>query len=128
MAQTKKTRRRKHRGTQAGTIERAGRTAGPGGSRPAGGGRGAPGDAREAARARRAERYAKPPTWNGAIRRAALIALVLGVFSYVALDQTLSGAAFLTLVALAFYVPMSYFLDLAVHRRYLKRNPPAGRR
>jgi hypothetical protein len=34
MAQTKKKRRRKHRGTQAGTIERAGRTGKPVAGRP----------------------------------------------------------------------------------------------
>ena len=72
MAQTKKKRKTKHRGTQAGTVERAGRT-----SR----------QTRQAARTttkktasdRRAQRFERPPTWRNAASRAALAAVFFGV-------------------------------------------------
>ena len=69
MAQTKNKRKRKHRGTPAGTIERAGRT---GSSRTRT-------DAKQIARERRAERLNREPTWRGSVNRAAIAAAVFGV-------------------------------------------------
>ena len=69
MAQTKRKRTRKHRGTPAGTIERAGRTGRPQTRE----------DAKQIARRRRAERLDSPPTWKSAINRAAIAAAVFGV-------------------------------------------------
>ena len=65
MAQTKRKRRSKHRGTAAGTIESRGRT----GRKPTASERSA--GKQERARQRRLERLDRPPTWKSAGRRAA---------------------------------------------------------
>ena len=57
MAQAKRKRTRKHRGTAAGTIERAGRTGRPRTRE----------EAKKISRQRRAARFNKPPTWKGSI-------------------------------------------------------------
>src|SRR5437763_12018725 len=69
MAQTRKKRKTKHRGTAAGTIERAGRT-----SRQK-----ARTSAKSTASERRAARYERPPTWRGAVTRAAMGAALFGI-------------------------------------------------
>src|ERR671921_309686 len=61
MAQTKRKRTRKHRGTPAGTIERAGRTGRPQTRE----------EAKKISRDRRTDRLNRPPTWRSAINRAA---------------------------------------------------------
>src|SRR4051794_21561893 len=74
MAQTRKKRRRKHRGTQAGTIETPGRT-----------GRPVSAHKRRAARQqtrsqRRQNPFGEDPTWRGSIRRAAFAAVIVAIF------------------------------------------------
>ena len=71
MAQTKRKRTRKHRGTPAGTIERAGRTGRTGRRARSAASRSRASGARTAS--------TKPPTWQGAIKRAAIAAVVFGV-------------------------------------------------
>jgi hypothetical protein len=115
MAQTKKKRRRKHRGTQAGNIERPGRTGRPGGSAP----RGRPAtkaEARDIARQKRQERFDKEPTWRGSLNRAAFAAVILAIFVSVTSGNVAQGAV-LGLVAMVIYVPMSFFVDRALWRR-----------
>ena len=73
MAQTKKKRSRKHRGTPAGTIDRAGR---PGSGGKAKANAKAKADPKQAARERRMARINRPPTWRGAVNRAAIAALI----------------------------------------------------
>ena len=72
MAQTKRKRRSKHRGNAAGTIEARGRT----GRKPS------PEDQKKidkaAARERRQQRLAQPPTWNRATLRAGAAAAGAG--------------------------------------------------
>ena len=70
MAQTKRKRKGKHRGTQAGTIEARGRT----GRRPQ-----TQVEAKKVSRDRRAARFDRPPTWRGALNRAAISAAVFAV-------------------------------------------------
>ena len=105
MAQTRKKRRRKHRGTPAGTIERAGRTGRPQTRE----------DAKKIARQRRAERTAKPPTWRGAINRAAIAAALFGVLLF-ALGRAPAQAAILTVFVFFLYVPLGYGTDVAIYR------------
>ena len=66
MAQTKRKRTRKHRGTPAGTIDRAGRTGRPQTRE----------DAKQISRQRRQDRLDRPPTWSGAVNRAAIAAAI----------------------------------------------------
>jgi hypothetical protein len=73
MAQTRRKRTRKHRGTPAGTIERAGRTGRPQTRE----------DAKQIARQRRQERADRPPTWGGAVNRAGFMFLLYIPLGYV---------------------------------------------
>lgn len=117
MAQTKKKRRRKHRGTQAGTIERPGRTGRPSGS--GGGTRGRPQskeEARAIARERRQARFDREPTWRSAFNRSAFAAVILAIFVSVVQKNVPAGVV-LGLLALLLYLPMSYYMDRALWRR-----------
>jgi hypothetical protein len=106
MAQTRK-RRRRHRGTQAGTIEKPGRTHK--------GRAGATTPARRGGAAARGE--PKEPTWQGSMVRAAIAAAIFGVIVVVAFGrEPLQGAA-LAGVVFFIYVPMTYFMDRFMYRR-----------
>jgi Flp pilus assembly protein TadB len=107
VAQTRKKRRRKHRGTQAGTIDRAGRT-----SRPR-----TREDAKEVARQRRRARLDKPPTMKGAIQRAAVAAAFFGVLLAVVpgFGRTPLQGAFLALFMFLIYIPLGYYTDKAIY-------------
>ena len=116
MAQTKRKRKRKHRGTPAGTIERAGRTGRPQ-TRT---------EAKQISRQRRAERLDAPPTWRSATIRAAIAAALFGVlmvalFGYAPV-QAVALAAFIFLL----YIPLGYATDLAL-RRFRQRRRAAGK-
>jgi hypothetical protein len=121
MAQTKKKRRRKHRGTQAGNIERPGRTGRPSGSRAA---------SKPAARMTPAERrqakFDQEPTWRGSLNRAAFAAVILAIFVSV-VQKNVPAGIFLGLVAMILYVPMSYYTDRALWRRRQRQKQGQGR-
>ena len=106
MAQTKKKRRRKHRGTPAGTVERAGRT----------GRQQTRQDAKTSARERRAERLNRPPSWRGAVNRAAVAAVVFGVLVVVAFGREVSAGAALAALMFLLYIPLGYATDSAIYR------------
>jgi Flp pilus assembly protein TadB len=117
MAQTKKKRRRKHRGTQAGNIERPGRTGRPSGSRPA---------SRDVARQKRQDRFEKEPTWRGSVNRAAFAAAILAIFVSV-IQKNIPAGIVLGIVAMILYVPMSYYTDRALWRRRQRQKQQRGR-
>src|SRR3954470_1488686 len=100
MAQTRRKRRSKHRGTHAGTIETRGRT----GRKPRpeersrGGG---------AARARR-NRFDQPPTWRSATQRGGVAAGIFLVAVVAIFRQNIAAAISISAVMFALYVPMSY--------------------
>jgi hypothetical protein len=114
MAQTKKKRQTKHRGNAAGQVEARGRT----GRKLEEGERGGKGRAQLDARARRLQRLDTPPTWRGALQRAAFATvaffLLLVVFFR---DQKLEGKIFIAIFMLAVYIPMGYYTDLFIYRR-----------
>ena len=120
MAQAKRKRRSKHRGTAAGTIEARGRT----GRRPS------PQEQKKAAAAdRRSQRMMREPSWNAAILRAVLAAVLLFVFTQIGLTgEPLTVGAGLALAALSIvlYVPLGYLFDRFVYRRRL-RSQQAGK-
>jgi len=107
MAQTKKKRTRKHRGTPAGTIERAGRTGRPTGTRQ---------DGKSLARQRREERLNKPPSWKSSVTRAAIAAAVFGVLVVVLFGRNAGGAVALALLMFFLYIPLGYGTDLMIYR------------
>jgi hypothetical protein len=111
-------RKRKHRGTPAGTIEARGRTGRP----PAAS------EVKKTAAQRRQERMETPPSWRGAANRAAIAALVFFVIAMVALGQPPSGAAVLALLAFAMYVPSGYYIDKLIYERRQKQKQKAKQR
>jgi hypothetical protein len=118
MAQTRRKRSRKHRGTPAGTIERAGRT---GRSRTSG-------EAKQIAAKRREERLNKPPSWRSAINRAALAAVVFGVLAVIVLpgDRGVSDGVVLASLMFLLYIPLGYYTDTMIYRFRQRKKQQAG--
>jgi hypothetical protein len=116
MAQTKKRRRRKHRGTQSGRID----------TRPARGRARSRGEAQARARSRTkrkrpGERVPQPPSWSSAVKKGAL-ATVLFVGALSLLGQNpLFALAFGVFFGLVFYIPMAYLMDRFVYGRHLRK-------
>jgi hypothetical protein len=115
MAQTKKKRRRKHRGTPAGTIERAGRTGRPQTRQ----------DAKKIARDRRVARLDKPPTWRSAANRAVIAAAVFGVLLIVAFGRPVGSGLTLAAFMVLIYIPLGYYTDMAIYRFRQRRKAAA---
>jgi hypothetical protein len=111
VAQTKRKRRRKHRGTQAGTVDARGRTGRPQ-TRAEG---------KKIARERRLDRLNRPPSWRGAINRAAIAAALFGVLVVVVFGRPIGEAISLAGVMLVVYIPMSYLTDKFIHNRRQRR-------
>ena len=120
MAQTRKKRRRKHRGTQAGTIETPGRT-----GRPVTSNR-KPAMRQDAARQRRQNRFDKEPTWRSSLNRAAFAAVILAIFIAVTQKNVAQGVV-LGVVAMLLYVPMSYYTDRMLWRRRQRQKQQRSR-
>jgi Flp pilus assembly protein TadB len=120
MAQTKRKRRTKHRGTAAGTIQTRGRT-------------GRPPSADEKKKQTRMEarekRLNSPPTWKGATTRAGLASILMFVFLSLVGPKThrLESALFFALFAFALYVPGGYYMEMVMYRRRQKRKEQGGK-
>jgi len=115
MAQTKRKRRTKHRGNAAGVIESRGRT----GRRPTE--EELRKSSRETARERRMN---KPPTWNSAFLKAALMAALLFLFTRIGLfggETTIAQSLYLSFFALLLYTPLAYVTDRWVYQRAQRR-------
>jgi Flp pilus assembly protein TadB len=114
MAQTKRKRRSKHRGTAAGTIEARGRT-----SRPPSADQRKKLDRTSA----REARLNQKPTWNSSLKRAALASAFM--FAFLLLigkgANRVVSAVVLAAVALVIYVPAGYYLELWMWNRRQKR-------
>lgn len=114
MAQTKKKRRRKHRGTQGGRID----------TRPARGRARSRAEAQSRARNRTKKkggpRVPEPPSWSSALKKggiaAALFVAVITVFG-----QAPAVALGVGVLMLGFYVPMAFTLDRFVYHRHLRK-------
>jgi hypothetical protein len=106
MAQTRRKRTRKHRGTPAGTIERAGRTGRPQTRQ----------DAKQISRQRRAERLDKPPSWRGAMQRAAIAAAVFGVLVVIIFKRDVAQGVILAAFMFLLYIPLGFATDTFVYR------------
>jgi hypothetical protein len=106
MAQTRRKRTRKHRGTPAGTIERSGRTGRPRTRE----------EAKQISRQRRTERLDKPPTWSGAMQRAAIAAAVFGVLVVIAFKRDIAQGAVLAAFMFLLYIPLGYATDTFIYR------------
>jgi len=105
MAQTKRKRRRKHRGTPAGNVVRP--TSGG-----KAGGKGKAKDPKEEARRRREERMDRVPTWRGAVNRAAIAAVIFGALLISPLfNRPVQQGLVLTVFIFLIYIPLGYGTD-----------------
>jgi hypothetical protein len=111
MAQTRRRRRRKHRGTQTGRIDRSG-----GRRRPR-----TREEAKAQARRRQVEKRDLPPSWGTAFNRGLIGAAIFFALIYFAFDQPLGGALGLGILMLAIYVPLGYYVEHFFWRRRQKQ-------
>ena len=118
MAQTRKRRRTKHRGNAAGMVESRGRTGRP----PAAGEKRS---VKDDAAARRRNRMETPPTWRSAFNRAGIATVVFALLVVLLFKRPMGEAAMLAMFMLLLYVPLTYYTDLWIHRRF-KRKQAAG--
>jgi hypothetical protein len=108
MAQTKRKRRTKHRGTAAGTVTTRGRTGRP----PT------PDERKKQTREQaRQARLNKPPTWRGAVNRALLAAGFMFIFLLLTSKGNVLAAVIFGVFAFALYVPSGYYLEAHLFRR-----------
>ena len=121
MAQTKRKRRSKHRGTAAGTIEARGRT-----SR-----RSSAEERKKQSRVQaREQRLNKPPSWRSSMNRAGLA--TVAVFVMLLLVQGHSknpvlSAAVPAIMAFLIYIPAGYYFDSMIYRRRQRRRQQTGK-
>ena len=114
MAQTKKKRRRKHRGTQGGRIDR----------RPARGRARSRAEAQSRAKSRTSKKSGpkipEPPSWGTAAKKGALASvLFVGVLAF--FGNSPVGTLLIGALALGFYIPMAYLMDRFFYQRYLRK-------
>ncbi len=110
MAQTKKKRRRKHRGTQGGRVDANRRAARPRSRAEA--------QARARAGAKkRAPRTDSPPTWRNSALRGIGAAAIFAVLLLVIFKRPVGAALALGAFMLVFYIPAGYYIDMMMWRR-----------
>lgn len=118
MAQTRKKRRRKHRGTQGGRVD-SNRRAGRPRSRE---------EAKARARAGRKSpaRTDAPPTWRSAATRGLIAAVIFTAVLVLLFGRPLGAALALGGFMLVFYIPAGYYIDTAMWRRRERARIRAG--
>lgn len=113
MAQTKRKRRSKHRGTAAGKVEARGRTGRP------------PTQEERKKQARveaRERRLNTPPTWRSSLTRAGFAAGIMFLFLVLTTrNHNVIAAASFAVIALVLYVPAGYYLEVLFYRRRQRR-------
>ncbi len=114
MAQTKRKRRTKHRGTAAGTIQTRGRTGRP---------LSADEKKKQSRMDARQKRQNTPPTWKGSITRAGLAAVLM--FIFLALvgpkQHRIESALFFAVFAMLIYIPGGYYIESMMFRRRMQK-------
>jgi len=108
MAQTKKKRRRKHRGTQGGRIDTNRR------ARPK---TRAEAKARARSGTKRAPRGDRPPTWRNSALRGIGAAVIFSILLLLIFKRPLGSALALGAFMLVFYIPAGYYIDMMMWRR-----------
>jgi hypothetical protein len=114
MAQTKKKRRRKHRGTQGGRID----------ARPARGRPRSRAEAKSRARSRQqkkpGERVPNPPSWSSALKKGGIASILfLGLLAV--MGQPPVSSALIALLMMGFYVPLAFMMDRFFYTRYQRK-------
>lgn|SRR5262245_66103460 len=114
MAQTKKKRRRKHRGTQGGRID----------TRPARGRARSRAEAQARARNRSkkkpGDRTPQPASWSSALRKGGIAAVLFVALLFLFGQQPIAALA-IGVLMLGFYVPMAFMMDRFFYQRHLRK-------
>jgi hypothetical protein len=122
MPPTKRKRRTKHRGNAAGMVESRGRT----GRAPT------PEERKQAGGPQKGrQRVMKPPSWNGALTKALVMAALLFVLTRVGIfgrHVPVSQSVFLAAFAVILYTPLAYMTDRFVYQRQQRRAGNSGKR
>jgi Flp pilus assembly protein TadB len=111
MAQTRKRRRTKHRGNAAGVVEARGRT----GRKPTAGER------KPSSKELRQQRWDQPPTWRSATTRALFATVIFAVLVVALMGRTIVQAVVIAAFMLVLYVPLGYYMDMAIYKRRRRR-------
>ena len=119
MAQTKRKRSTKHRGNAAGIVETRGRT-----------GRKLTEAERKANEKQgrgllRADRFSRPPTWRSAANRSLIAVVIFVAVLVLFLGQPARNSFLLGSTLLILYIPMSYYTDLWLYKRRLRKDAEA---
>lgn len=109
MAQTKKKRQRKRRGTQGGSIDTKRRASRPRSREEA--------KARARAGRKPATKQDLPPTWKGSIIRGFVAAVIFAALLMAIFKRPVPVALALGAFMLVFYIPAGYFIDMTLWRR-----------
>ena len=62
-----------------------------------------------------------PPTWGGAFKRGLFGAAIFFLLFWLVFKRPVGGAAALSVVMLAMYVPMGYYIDRFMYQRRLRQ-------
>ena len=123
MAQPRRKRQTKHRGNAAGVVVARGRT----GRKPTAAEKSESGKAEAEKREQRLERLNRPPSWRSAFTRAAIAAVAVLAIGLALLKMSAAQAATIFPLVLLVYVPVSYYTDLAIYRRRMRKQAEAAR-
>jgi magnesium-transporting ATPase (P-type) len=111
MAQTKRKRQTKHRGTAAGQVTNRGRTS-------------KPPSASELKKQKREDarvtRLTRKPTWSSAALRSALAALFICIFLLVTTHKPLTSVLF-AVIAAVIYIPTGFYVETFLWRRRMRK-------
>jgi Flp pilus assembly protein TadB len=110
VAQTRKRRRRKHRGTQTGRIDQRGRAGRPRSRQ----------EARARARKQMGQKRDRPPTWSGTAGRAWFGAAIFFILLLLLFKRPVVVAFLLSAFMFLIYIPMGHALDRFMYRRRLR--------
>jgi hypothetical protein len=109
VAQTKKKRRRKQRGTQGGRIDTKPRSGRPRSREEA--------KARARSNRKPAAKQDLPPTWRSSFGRGGVAAVIFAAVLVLIRGKAIGVALLFGAFMMVFYVPAAYFIDSAMWRR-----------
>lgn len=109
MAQTRKKRQRKRRGTQGGRVDPNARRSKPRTRAEA--------KAQAMSKRKPGPKEDLPPTWRNSLVRGLFAAVIFIVLLIVLFKRPVGGALIFGAFMLAFYVPAGYYIDMTLWRR-----------
>jgi hypothetical protein len=119
MAQTKKKRKSKHRGNAAGMVEARGRTGRKPTSDEKSGKSGR--DSKSDVSGVRPHRLDRPPTWKGAMFRAAVASASFFAVLVLFFKRPAQPSAVVAVLMILVYTPLGYVTDMWIHKRRLAK-------